>query len=101
MFRRTALTVGLVAACLWCLLLVARADSAVNAKAGGREPYRAVAPVQTLMRVQDHHLGRIAELLAADEVEDRFQRVSAIAAGGDTGRYLNVPPPEHSTSACK
>lgn len=50
MLRRTLLTVGLLAACLWCLLLVVRATSVETAPAA--ETTRAdhpAAPADSLM----------------------------------------------------
>ena len=71
MFRRTALTVGLVSACLWGLLLVTGANSAPS---GGvpAEGYQPVAPLSSLMRAQAAHLDRVGHLIHDDRAEDRF-----------------------------
>jgi hypothetical protein len=75
MLRRTTLTVALVASCLWCLLLVARADSAEDAKASASSAYKPVAPVISLMHAQGHHFGRITDLIGDEKAEDRFEHL--------------------------
>ncbi len=74
MFRKTALTVGLVAGCLWCLFLVARADSA-QGRAPGGDPYKVVASVPSLMYAQAHHFGEFTDLIREADAEDRFLRM--------------------------
>ena len=76
MNRRTAMTVGLVAACICGGLLVARAKSAEDAPPAPLPPYKAVAPVEALMHAQDLHFGRIFELIADPKAEHRFKRIS-------------------------
>jgi hypothetical protein len=72
MFRRTALTVGLVAACFWGLVLVTKADSAPRGQGPAAEAYQPVAPLRSLMRAQATHLHRASCLARDDQAEDRF-----------------------------
>ena len=48
MIRNVVLTVCLLSACVWCLMLVARADSAQDAPTA----FKPVAPIESLMEGQ-------------------------------------------------
>ncbi|MCP4249533.1 MAG: hypothetical protein GY778_21025 [bacterium] len=74
MIRKTALTVGLVAGCLWCLFSVAGADSA-EGQPHAPDPYKPVAPVSSLMYAQAHHFGEFTDLIREADAEDRFMRM--------------------------
>ena len=93
MFRRAALTVGLVWACLWGLLLVAGANSAPT-DGGTDRCYQPVAPADSLMRAQARHLERIGELID-QEAHDRFRALQddalilAELANVNAGRATN------------
>ncbi len=75
MFRRTALTVGLAASCLWGLILVAGAANAEDNQAVASKGYKIVAPVEALMDAQAQHFDQLKELILDDEAEDRFRRI--------------------------
>jgi len=61
MFRRIALTVGLLGGCVWSLALVARGQD--KAPAAGAVPFKPVASVESIMNGQGIHFDELKDLL--------------------------------------
>lgn len=78
MAQRTALTLVLLGACIWCMVLVARADSAQQGAAAAGD-YKPVASVHALMVGQDEQFGKIRELIVDESAEDRFEHLQVAA----------------------
>jgi cytochrome c556 len=73
MVRRMALTVVLFAACVWCLALVATADSAPSSPSGGS--FKPVASVHGLMTGQMLVYKRLQASLAGKKDADRARTI--------------------------
>lgn len=73
MIRRTALTIVLLAGCVWCLTLVARADSGSAAPSGSFKP---AASLDGLMYGQVQHFKAIGKLVKNKNAEDRAERLA-------------------------
>lgn len=75
MIRNVVLTVCLLSACAWCLVLVARADSAQDAP----KAFKPVAPLESLMEGQEAQFEQIGELMADKEVRFRTNKIRLAA----------------------
>ena len=84
MIRNVALTVCLLSACVWCLMLVARADSAQDAP----KTFKPVAPIESLMEGQEVQFEQIGELIADKEVRFRTNKIRL--AGELLAEFANV-----------
>lgn len=73
MVRRLALTVFLMASCVWCLALVAGGGEGQSSNA--TSAFRPAASVDSLMHDQDHHFEVIAELLEDPGAKKRTKRL--------------------------
>ena len=73
MIRRTALTMVLLAGCVWCLTLVARADSGSAAPPGSFKP---VASLEGLMYGQKHHFKAMSKLVKNRNAKNRGERLA-------------------------
>lgn len=107
MLKKTVLTIVLLTACLWCLVLVASAGSGPpeTAQPGGAPSspptpsaagsYALVAPVEALMHLQDYCFGRVRDLVVDEQAEDRFEEMEAQAFGLAELCNLNAYRAEH------
>ena len=73
MVRRTALTMILLAGCVWCLTLVARADSESNPPSDSFEP---AATIGDLMYGQAQHFKTVSQLVRNKNAKDRADRIA-------------------------
>jgi hypothetical protein len=72
MYRRVALSLGVIGACAWCLVLVNQADSAEQPSSQAPQQYEIVAPVASMMYAQAYHFDQIKELAINEGAENRF-----------------------------
>ncbi len=77
MIRKAALSVCLMASCIWCLALVTRADSAQSASTGGT--FKPVAPVESLMHGQNVFFKEIRAELDKPSSEERNEEIKESA----------------------
>ena len=77
MFGKMTLTIGLLGGCIWCLALVARADSAQSANA--TEAFKPVASVDALMQGQLTFFKEIKKAMANKAMEDRGDEIEKAA----------------------
>ncbi len=77
MFRKTALTVCLMASCIWCLALATAADSAQLA--AGTGAFKPVASVGSLMHGQGVFFKAIRDELTKPADEDRNHEIEEAA----------------------
>ena len=73
MIRRTALTIVLLAGCVWCLTLVARADSDTHPPSDSFKP---AASISGLMYGQAHHFKIVGQLVKNKNAKDRADRLA-------------------------
>ena len=73
MVRRTALTIVLLAGCVWCLTLVARADSDPGPPSDSFKP---AASIDALMYGQSHHFKELGQLVKNKNAKDRADRLA-------------------------
>lgn len=73
MIRRTALTMTLLAGCVWCLTLVARADDGPGAASGTFKP---AADLHALMYGQVQHFKAMGKLVQDANAPDRAERLA-------------------------
>lgn len=77
MIRKAALSVCLMAGCIWCLALVTRADSAQSAPASGS--FKPVATVESLMHGQNLFFKQIKGELGKPSSEERNEEIKESA----------------------
>ena len=77
MFRKMALTVCLIAGCVWCLALATRADSAQPAAAGAS--FKSVASVHALMYGQKTFFKQIRAALKNPSFPERTETIEEAA----------------------
>ena len=77
MFGKMTLTIGLLGGCIWCLALVARADSAQTANA--TEAFKPVASVDALMHGQYAFFKDIKKALADKAMRNRGHEIEEAA----------------------
>lgn len=77
MFGKMTLTIGLLGGCIWCLALVARADSAQSVST--TVPFRPVASVDALMHGQKAFFKGIKKALANKTTEHRHHKIEQAA----------------------
>ena len=73
MIRRTALTIVLLAGCVWCLTLVARADSEPSSQSDSFKP---AASIDALMYGQSQHFKTVGQLVKNKSAKDRADRLA-------------------------
>ena len=73
MIRRTALTMVLLAGCVWCLTLVARADSDPSPQSDSFKP---AASLDGLMYGQAQHFKTVGQLVRNKNAKDRADRLA-------------------------
>lgn len=78
MLRRVTLSIGLLAGCVWCFLMVSRVDSAQPAAAASR-PFKPVASIHGLMNGQQLLFNNIRKAVTNKDWNQRRERIEVYA----------------------
>ncbi len=92
MFRRMALSGCLLASCIWCLTLVARADNPPGPASDSA--FKPAATLVSLMHGQDQQYKAIGDLLADPKARSRTEKLvtaaELLAELGNVNHYHNA-----------